>query len=96
MLAGRPKTRATTGSESPEPPWPTSPLKLRVPWGLEREIVATFRPCESAVIAAPEPTTAAASKIRVSHSVEGPPVIRVMAGSGRACTSVRPRPLKFG
>jgi len=50
-------TRPTTGEESPLPPWPTRPVKLRLPWGEDSVMVATFRPWPWAPeITAPLPT----------------------------------------
>lgn len=64
LEAGRRVTYPTTGAGSAEPPWPTKPLKLRP----EKATVATLTGCMAVVIAAPAPTTAVASKMRVSIS----------------------------
>lgn len=70
LLAGRPRTSATTGAASvPLAPAPTRPQNLRVPWGLVSEMVAIFRGWPTKVMGAPEPTVTAASKMRVNHSV---------------------------
>lgn len=89
-------TQATMGAESPEPPWPTRPVKLRLPWGLVRVMVATLRGWPRKVMGAPEPMVTAASKIQVSQIESVPPSITSTPGSGMEAMSLRPRSEKLG
>lgn len=89
-------TVATTIAESPEPPWPTRPEKLRLPWGLDRVMVATFRGWPLKVIGAPEPTVTAGSNTQVSQIESMPPSMMSTPGSGIEAMSVRPRSEKLG